>query len=408
MSLPKGALDGIRVLDLGRYQAGPRASLVMARLGAEVIKVEGPGGDESRDHGPFVRGQSAYWVQYNSGKKSLGLNLRTEEGKEVLRGLVKVSDILVQNFRPGTIAKMGFSYEELRRLNKGIIMVNVSAYGQYGPYSSRIGFDPIGQAISGMMMLTGFEGMPPITTANPIIDRITSLHACIGALAALHERETSGEGQCVDVCLADTGYTMTEIQCSAFLGSGEDTPRKGNGKGTSNVYQASDGWVLLSAQSNNIWPRFCSVIDKPEWAEDSRFATRSARDKNADIITAELEGWFKARTVKEAVGLIADEGIPCQAVNRIPEAATDSHLHEREILVEAPDPVAGTIHVSGKNIKLSRSGAVVGSAPTAGQHTRELLTSLLGYSDEKIDGLESSGALYTGLESREAVAAQDE
>ena len=181
MSMSKGALDGIRVLDLGRYQAGPRASLVMARLGAEVIKVEGMGGDESRDHGPFVRGQSAYWVQYNSGKKSLGLNLRTEEGKEVLRGLVKKSDILVQNFRPGTIAKMGFSYENLRKLNKGIIMVNVSAYGQYGPYSSRIGFDPIGQAISGMMMLTGFPGMPPIITANPIIDRITSLHACIGA-----------------------------------------------------------------------------------------------------------------------------------------------------------------------------------------------------------------------------------
>ncbi len=406
MSLPKGALEGIRVLDLGRYQAGPRASLVMARLGAEVIKVEGPGGDESRDHGPFVRGQSAYWVQYNSGKKSLGLNLRTEEGKEVLRGLVKVSDILVQNFRPGTIAKMGFSYENLRKLNKGIIMVNVSAYGQYGPYSSRIGFDPIGQAISGMMMLTGFEGMPPITTANPIIDRITSLHACIGALAALHERKTSGEGQCVDVCLADTGYTMTEIQCSAFLGSGEDTPRKGNGRGTSNVYQTSDGWVLLSAQSNNIWPRFCAVIEKPEWAEDPRFATRSARDANADAITEELEEWFKARTVKEAVGLIADEGIPCQAVNRIPDAATDPHLHEREILVEAPDPVAGTIHVSGKNIKLSRSGVVVGSAPTAGQHTREILMSLLGYSDEKIDGLESAGALYTGLESREAAVAE--
>ena len=408
MTMPKSALEGVRVLDLGRYQAGPRASLVMARLGAEVIKVEAPGGDESRDHGPFVRGQSAYWVQYNSGKKSLGLNLRTKEGKEVLRGLVKVSDIFVQNFRPGTIAKMGFSYENLRKLNKGIIMVNVSAYGQYGPYSSRIGFDPIGQAISGMMMLTGFEGMPPITTANPIIDRITSLHACIGALAALHERQLSGEGQCVDVCLADTGYTMTEIQCSAFLGSGEDTPRKGNGRGTSNVYQAADGWVLLSAQSDKIWPRFCAVIDKPEWAEDPRFASRSARDANAGDIEAVLEGWFKARTVAEAVGLIADEGIPCQAVNRIPTAATDPHLHDREILMEVPDPVAGTIHVSGKNIKLSRSGAVVGSAPTAGQHTRELLTSLLGYSDGDIDGLEAKGALYTGLERREAVAPTDD
>ena len=161
MAMPKTALEGIRVLDLGRYQAGPRISLVLARMGAEVIKVEAPGGDESRANGPKVRGQSAYWVQYNSGKKSLGLNLRSDKGKEVLCDLIKVSDILVQNFRPGTIATMGFPYERLRELNKGIIMVNVSAYGQYGPYRDRIGFDPIGQAISGMMSLTGFPGNPP-------------------------------------------------------------------------------------------------------------------------------------------------------------------------------------------------------------------------------------------------------
>ena len=404
MQLPKSALEGIRVLDLGRYQAGPRASLIMARLGAEVIKVEAPGGDESRDHAPFVRGQSAYWVQYNSGKKSLGLNLRTEKGKEVLRGLVKVSDILVQNFRPGTIAEMGFSYENLRELNKGIIMVNVSAYGQYGPYSNRIGFDPIGQAISGMMMLTGFPGMPPISTANPVIDRITSLHATIGALAALHERQLSGEGQCVDVSLADTGYTMTEIQCSAYLGSGFATPRKGNGKGTSNVYKTNDGWVLLAAQSNNIWPRFCNVIGRPEWASDPRFSSKSSRDDNADVIEEELNQWFGQRTVAEAVSLIADEGIPCQAVNEIPAAAMDPHLHERELLMEVPDPVAGSIHVSGKNIKLSRSEIVVGSAPVPGQHTREILTSLLDYSDQDISALEAEGAVYTDQVKQDAAA----
>ena len=404
MQSPKSALEGIRVLDLGRYQAGPRASLIMARLGAEVIKVEAPGGDESRDHAPFVRGQSAYWVQYNSGKKSLGLNLRTEKGKEVLRGLVKVSDILVQNFRPGTIAKMGFSYENLRELNKGIIMVNVSAYGQYGPYSNRIGFDPIGQAISGMMMLTGFPGMPPITTANPVIDRITSLHATIGALAALHERQLSGEGQCVDVSLADTGYTMTEIQCSAYLGSGFATPRKGNGKGTSNVYKTNDGWVLLAAQSNNIWPRFCNVIGRPEWASDTRFLSKASRDDNADVIEEELNQWFGQRTVAEAVSLIADEGIPCQAVNEIPAAAMDPHLHERELLMEVPDPVAGSIHVSGKNIKLSRSEIVVGSAPVPGQHTREILTSLLDYSDQDISALEAEGAVYTDQVKQDAAA----
>ena len=245
--MPTAALEGVRVLDLGRYQAGPRASLVMSRLGAEVIKIEKPGGDESRDHGPFVRGQSAYWVQYNSGKLSLGLNLRTEAGKAVLSDLVKVSDIFIQNFRPGTIAQMGFSYERLRELNRRIIMVNVSAFGQNGPYSDRIGFDPIGQAISGMMLLSGSPGDPPARTYNPIIDRITALHATIGALSALHERESSGEGQTIDVCLADSGYSMTEIQCSAYLGEEINTEREGNGRGTTNVYQTDDGWILISS-----------------------------------------------------------------------------------------------------------------------------------------------------------------
>ena len=164
--------------------------------------------------GPFVRGQSAYWVQYNSGKKSLGLDMRSEKGKEIIRELVKVSDILIQNFRPGTIATMGFGYENLKALNPRIIMVNVSAYGQYGPYRDRIGFDPIGQAISGMMSLTGFPGTPPTKTYNPVIDRITALHGTIGTLAALRERELSGEGQCIDVCLADTGFSMTRV-CGA-------------------------------------------------------------------------------------------------------------------------------------------------------------------------------------------------
>ena len=206
----KTPLEGIRVLDLGRYQAGPRCALMFARMGAEVIKVESVRGDESRANGPRVRGQSAYWVQYNSGKKSLAINLRTEKGKEVLRDLVKVSDILLQNFRPGTIDIMGFGYDKLKELNPKIIMINVSAYGQYGPNSEKVGFDPIGQAMGGLMSLTGYGDLPPIKTYFPLIDRITALHACIGALAALREREISGEGQALEVCLADTGFTSTK------------------------------------------------------------------------------------------------------------------------------------------------------------------------------------------------------
>jgi crotonobetainyl-CoA:carnitine CoA-transferase CaiB-like acyl-CoA transferase len=394
MAMPRTALEDIRVLDLGRYQAGPRIGLVLARLGAEVIKVEAPGGDESRKQGPAVRGQSAYWVQYNSGKKSLGLNLRSEKGKEILRRMVKVSDILIQNFRPGTMAEMGFSYEKLRELNRGIIMVNVSAYGQYGPYRDRIGFDPIGQAISGMMSLTGFPGNPPTRTYNPIIDRITALHGTIGTLSALHERSLSGEGQCVDVCLADTGFSMTEIQCSAYLGAGIIPERTGNGRGLQNTYQTKDGWVLIAAVSDNIWPRVCKAIDAPEWEKDPRFARPSDRQNEWQVMEERLSAWFAARTVKEAVDTFSGLGIPINAVNDIPTAAQEPHLHERELLVEVPDPIAGRIHVSGKFTKLSRSELVVGSAPVPGQHTEEILTRVLDYNAEDVGKLEAEGVIY--------------
>ena len=384
-------LEGIRVLDLGRYQAGPRCGLMFARMGAEVIKVESVSGDESRKNGPTVRGQSAYWVQYNSGKKSLSINLRSSEGKEILTDLIKKSDILIQNFRPGTIDIMGFGYEKLRDINPKIIMVNVSAYGQYGPYKDRVGFDPIGQAMGGLMSLTGEEGMPPVKTFFPLIDRITSLHATIGALAALREREISGEGQTIDVCLADTGYTCNEIPISAYLGSGYEQTREGNGRGTGGCYQTKDGWVILAATNENMWVRLSESIGKSEWLTDDRFQTRLDRTRtNAEALESELSEWFSGKTMGEAVEILSSNGVPCSPVNTTAQAAVDPHLTDREIIVEVPDPVAGSIHVSGKMIKFGRTEMVVGSAPVVGQHSEEILSELLGYSEERINELNNN------------------
>ncbi|MCI0880102.1 MAG: CoA transferase, partial [Chloroflexi bacterium] len=253
-------LDNIRVIDLGRHQAGPRCAQVLARMGAEVIKIERLGGEETRYHGPWVRKQSAYWVQYNTGKKSLSIDMRKEKAKEILSKLIKVSDVLLQNFRPGTIENMGFGYDVLKELNPRIIMVNVSAFGQFGPYRDNIGYDPIGQTMSGITMLTGEEGMPPIRTGVPIIDRITALHAAIGTLSALHERETSGEGQSIDVCLADTGYSMTEIPISAYHGTKIAPQRGDKGAPPSGIYPCKEGWVLLSAGDQHHWHRVCNAL----------------------------------------------------------------------------------------------------------------------------------------------------
>ena len=387
-------LAGLRVLDLGRYQAGPRCALMFARMGAEVIKVEALNGDESRRNGPTVRGQSAYWVQYNSGKKSLAINLRTDEGKEVLR-FMKVSDIFLQNFRPGTIDIMGFGYDVLKELNPKIIMINVSAYGQTGSMKDQVGFDPIGQAMGGLMSLTGTPDDAPMRTAFPLIDRITSLHATIGALAALRERDISGEGQTIDVCLADTGFTTNEIPISAYLGSGHVVQREGNGKGLGGTYQTKDGWIIIAANNDAMWGRMCEAVNKPEWLEDTRFSTRADRQANNDALEDELTEWFSERNTRDAAEHLSAHSVPCAPVNTVEQAAKEPLLQEREMMMEIPDPVAGTMWVTGKSIKFGRTPMVVNPTPLIGEHTRELLSDVLGYDDEKIGSLEDSQVIKT-------------
>ena len=385
----KTPLGGYRVLDLGRQQAGPRCAQVLARLGAEVIKVERLGGEETRYSQPWVGKQSAYWVQYNSGKKSLSIDLRTETGKKVLRELVKVSDVFLQNFRPGTIEKMGFGYDTLKDLNPKVIMVNVSAYGQFGPYSERIGVDPIGQTLSGITMTTGSRDMPPIRTGVPIIDRTTALHAAIGTLAALVEREVSGEGQSIDVCLADTGYSYTEIPITAYHGT-KVTEERGVDAGVGGgggIFPCKNGWVLITLPASSPWPRICEAINKPEWEEDPRFTSRHARSAHKDLLAQAITEFIADMTPNEAVEHFVKYDVVASPANTIAQAAEDPHPWERGALKEVPDFLAGTIAVSGDFWHFSRTPAVVGSTPRVGEHNEEILTGLLGYSREEIAGM---------------------
>ena len=384
----KSPLDGIRVLDLGRHQAGPRCAQVLARMGAEVIKVERIGGEETRYHGPWVRGQSAYWASHNSGKKSLSMDLRTEEGKEVLRELVKVSDVLLQNFRPGTIEAMGFGYDVLSDLNPRIIMVNASAYGQFGPYSEKIGYGPVGECISGVTMTIGEEGWPPVQARVSLIDRTTALHAAIGVLSALRERDSSGLGQTIDVCLADSGYSYTEIPVSAYAGSGIE-PKRGEGGGAppSGIYPCKDGHVLITAGDQHQWHRVCNALGRPDWLEDPRFTTRSERGNNREAVDEAVREILITKTPPEAVDHFTRHDVTIAAVNTIRMAAEDPHPWERGIIVEVPDFRAGTIHVNGDYWHMSRTPAVIGSLPAVGEHNEEVLSGILGYSEERISEL---------------------
>jgi crotonobetainyl-CoA:carnitine CoA-transferase CaiB-like acyl-CoA transferase len=393
MTVGTGPLNGIRVIDLGRHQAGPRCAQVLARLGSEVIKIERLGGEETRYHGPWVRKQSAYWVQYNSGKKSVSMDLRKEEAKEALRRLIKVSDVLVQNFRPGTIEQMGFGYDVLKTLNPRIIMVNISAYGQFGPYRDQIGYDPIGQTMSGIAMVTGEAGMPPIRAGVPIIDRTTALHSAIGTLGALFERSVSGLGQSLDVCLADSGYSLTEIPITANHGAGYEPKRGESSAPPSGMYPCKDGWILIAAGDQHHWPRVCAALGKPEWQTDPRFTTRRERGKNTAVVKQAMNELLAGMTMKDAIAHFTQHDVTAAPVNTIPQAAQDPHPWERRVMVEVPDFLAGTIAVSGDFWHFSRTAAVVGSTPRVGEHNEEVLGGLLGYSREEIAKLYASDVI---------------
>lgn len=364
------SLDGVRVLELARYQAGPRGGMIMSDLGAEVIKIERLGGEETRKNPPVVRGQSIYFSVYNRGKKSLCLDMRSERGKLIFADLVKTADIVLENFRPGTMAAMGFGYDQLRALNSRIILVSVSGFGQSGPYRDRPAFDPLGQAMSGLMSLTGQPVGKPLGTASSVVDRYTALHATIGALAALRHRDRTGEGQVVDVCLLDSALTMVEIPTSYYLATGEE-----GGEAGRPPYRTSDGWVVISATGRDMASRLTELVSGGAAAsEGGPFNSSLGGDRRKM-----LDDWCAPRTTDEVVNALLGIGVPVAPVKTIPEVANDPHLWAREMLVKMPDPVAGELYVPGVTVKMSATPGKIGPVPTPGQHTNEVLTGLLGY-----------------------------
>ena len=374
-----GALEGVRVLELARYQAGPRGGMILSDLGAEVIKIEKLGGEETRRSEPLVRGQSVYFSVYNRGKKSLCLDLRTPRGKEVFTALVPTADVVLENFRPGTMAQMGFDYEQLRALKPDIILTSVSGFGQYGPYRERPAFDPLGQAMSGLMSLTGAPVGTPLGAATSLVDRYTSLHATIGTLAALHHRDRTGEGQLVDCCLMDSALTMVEIPTSYYLATGEE-----GGEGGRPPYKAKDGHVVISASGGAMATRLMQIVTGNKEAAAEGWTSRVGR---GDARRKAVEAWCAENTVDHIVRTLLDAEIPVAPVKTIPQVAVDPHLWEREMLVKMPDAVAGEMYLPGATIKMSKTPGRVGHVPTPGEHTDEVLSRLLGYDSTILDEL---------------------
>ena len=376
------SLEGVRVLELARYQAGPRGGMILSDLGAEVIKIERLGGEETRGNPPLVRGQSVYFTVYNRGKKSLCLDMRSEQGKAIFSELVKTADIVLENFRPGTMDQMGFGYEALKALNPSIILVSVSGFGQYGPYKDRPAFDPLGQAMSGLMTLTGQPVGQPLGTASSIIDRTTALHATIGALAALRHRDRTGEGQVVDCCLLDSALTLVEIPTSYYLATGEE-----GGEAGRPPYKAADGHVVISAIGREMAARLFKLVSGGTM-EGGPVNSGTAGERRKM-----LDDWCATRTKDEICVALMDLGIPVAPVKTIPEVAADPHLWAREMLVKIDDAVAGEMYVPGVAMKLSATPGRINPVPTPGQHTDEVLGRLLGYDAERLATLRAANVI---------------
>lgn len=393
-------LQGIRVLDLTQVLFGPFSTMLLSDLGAEVIKIERPeGGDIARGNGPFVRGVSTYFFGLNRGKKSLTLNLGSEQGKEIFLKLVEKADVLVQNFVPGTMESFGLGYETVKARNPKIIYVAGSGFGQYGPYAQKPAFDITIQAMGGVMSITGEPGRPPVRPGVSYGDIAAGLFLSIATLAALQERHRSGEGQFVDISMLDCQITVQENAFVRYLNTGEIPGPLGTRHPVITPFQVfptKDGYVAVALRGGvkNQWPLFCAAINRLDIMDDPRFETGSLRTQNYEVLEPILNEAMKTRRTQEWVEDLEQLGIPCGPVNRIDQVANDPQVKARDMFIEVPHPEAGAFKVVNTPFKFSRTPCKAErAAPELGEHNQELLSSLLGMSQEEIEEMKKLGVI---------------
>ncbi len=384
-------LHGIRVLDLTRVLAGPYCTQLLGDLGADIIKVEFPGrGDDTRHWGPpFTEsGQAAYFLSANRNKRSLTLNLKSDKGQEILRRLIQQSDVLVENFRTGTLAKWGLDYDTLQQLRPGLIYCTITGYGTDGPYKDRAGYDFMVQAMSGFMSVTGPAEGNPVRAGVAIADLSTGMLACNAILAALFAHERTGEGQRIDMALLDSQVALNSYVASNYLVSGELPQRLGNGHPNIVPYQefrARDGYFAFGAGNDSQWQKLCQAIDKPEWITDERFHTNSARLANRSTVIAMLNEVFSSRNAAEWMTLFDEIGIPSAPINNIEQVFNDPQVQARGLRTEVSHPGGETVPLVRTPLHIPTNPSKIRYAPPLlGEHTEEILDELLDYSAETV------------------------
>lgn len=393
-----GPLAGVRILDLSRILSGPFTTMVLADLGADVIKLENPStGDDTREWAPPYQGdQSAYFLAVNRNKRGIAVDLKTERGREIALRIADQSDVVVENFRPGTAGRLGLGYDALSARNPRLIYASISGYGQTGPYASEPGYDAIAQALSGLMSVTGETDGPPVRVGNSAADLGASLWAAIGILAALHARHTSGRGEWIDISLLDGQIASLTYLAGGYFASGDVPRRYGSAHPSIVPYQAlrtADGHLMVAVGNDTLWQRFAPQIGLPELVDDPRFASNPQRVENRKALIPLLEAALAAKGSAAWADELSGVGIPAGAINTIDAALVHPQVVARGMVVTAEHPTAGTVRMTGSPIKLSRYTATVRRPPPElGEHTEEVLREL-GYTAEDVAALRDAGVV---------------
>ena len=399
MNENKGLLEGIVVLDLTRVLAGPYCGTLIADMGATVIKVENPtGGDDSRSMGPFINGNSVYYANFNRSKLGCTLNLKTFEGKEIFKELVKKADIIIENYRPGTMEKLGLGYDELKKVNPAIIYGAVSGFGHTGPLSKRAGYDIIGQAMGGLMSTTGWPGGPATRSGTPLGDVLGGLNLAIGILAALVNREKTGLGEKVDVALVDSVASAMENITMIYQATGRIPQRIGNRYESTYPYDsfpANDGDVIIAAGNNKLFSILCEIMEQPELKNDSRFLDVKSRVANHDDLFEIVSTWTKKYSVEEIDKKLNDAGCPASIVNTIDRLVVDRQIAEaREMFPEIKQSGIGKLQITACPQKLTRTRSYPRkAAPLLGEDNIDIYGKLLGFDENKIKELKEKGII---------------
>ncbi len=394
------ALSGIRVIDMTHNQAGPACTQILGFLGAEIIKLEDPrGGDIARRNMADRDGDSLFFLVLNANKESLTLNLKTEQGKTLFRKVIAQSDVLVENFGPGALDRLGLGWEALRTVNPRLIYATIKGFGTYGPYAGFKSFEPIAQAMGGAMSVTGFPDNPPTYTWPAIGDSGTGMHMAIGILAALQQRHATGRGQHVEVSMQDSVVNLIRVSLRDHQRLGHPPPRAGNQLGRNvpgTTYPCAPGgpndYVFIFAQPQ-MWEAFLGAIGRTELAADPRFATNEARWENRAALDAIVAEWTRGRDKHDVLRILGDAGVPCGATLDTGEVLADPHLRAREMIVDIDYPGRGVYQTVGCPVKLSDSPVAVSRPPLLGEHTASLLERLCGVDAAALAGLRENGTI---------------